>query len=328
MELQRPVSRKIALYSEINSQEKPLHSNPMDPLDLTGLAPIMARTCGDPEIVIGLIDGPVAIRHPDLNSEHLRSVPGRNLRCKDQGSSSCRHGTFIAGILHAKRNSPAPAIAPGCTLLIRPVFSELGKNNGDLPSATPIELAWAIIDCVNEGAHILNLSIALEVPSPEGDLKLIEALDYAARNNVIVVVAAGNQGIISGSALTRHPWVIPVVACDLRGRPAAYSNMTGSIRRNGLTAPGEKITSLGTNGDCARYCGTSTAAPFVTGAIALLWSEFPDFKPQELKSALAAVSPHGRRPISPPLLNAWEAYKAVQANDVPERLSVYVKKAA
>jgi subtilisin family serine protease len=300
----------------------------MDPLDLTGLAPIMARTCGDPGIVIGLIDGPVAVRHPDLNSEHVRSVPGRNSRCKDPGSSSCRHGTFIAGILHAKRNSPAPALAPGCTLLIRPVFSELEKSSGELPSATPIELAWAILDCIDEGARILNLSIALEVPSPEGDLKLTEALDYAAQKEVLVVVAAGNQGLISGSALTRHPWVIPVVACDLRGRLAAYSNMTGSIRRNGLTAPGEKITSLGTNGECARYCGTSTATPFVTGALALLWSEFPELSSQEIKSAITAVSLYGRRSISPPLLNAWETYKAVQANDFPGSTSIYGKKAA
>jgi subtilisin family serine protease len=298
----------------------------MDPLDLTGLSPIMARTCGIPEIVIGLIDGPVARGHPELARETLRFVPGRNPRCKDPDSTACRHGTFIAGILHAKRRSPAPAICPGCTLLIRPVFSEIEKSNGDLPSATPIELAWAILDCIGEGAHILNLSIALEEPSPEGDLKLTEALDYAGQKEVIVVVAAGNQGIIAGSALTRHPWVIPVAASDLRGRPVAYSNMTGSIRRNGLTAPGEKITSLGTDGECAQYCGTSTATPFVTGAIALLWSEFPELNAREIKSAITAVPPHSRRSIFPPLLNAWEAYKAVQGNEWS--MTKYRRKAA
>jgi subtilisin family serine protease len=288
----------------------------MSPLDLTGLSPLMSRTCGIPEIAIGLIDGPVAKDHPELVREYMRFIPGRNPQCKDPDSAACRHGTFIAGILHAKRDSEAPAICPDCTLLVRPVFSEIGKNAGEPASATPVELALAILDCIDEGASILNLSIELEEPCPESDLKLTKALDYAAQREVIVVVAAGNRGTTSGSAMTRHPWVIPVVACDPRGRPSAFSNMTGSIRRNGLRAPGEKITSLGPDGQTAKCCGTSTATPFVTGAVALLWSEFRELNAAEIKSAVCAVPHHnGRRSSLPRLLNAWQAYRIVKEND-------------
>jgi hypothetical protein len=42
----------------------------MDALDLVELAPLMARSDGLPEGVIGLIDGPIAIDHPDLDLEH------------------------------------------------------------------------------------------------------------------------------------------------------------------------------------------------------------------------------------------------------------------
>jgi subtilisin family serine protease len=272
----------------------------------------MARTCGNPDIVIGLIDGPVAINHPDLTRENMRSVPGRHYGCKNPESRSCRHGTFIAGILNAKRNSPAPAISPGCTLLIRPIFSELEQGQ-DIPSATPVELAWAILDCIEEGACILNLSIALEEPSPEGDLKLTEALDYAAGKRVLVVAAAGNRGIMGNSALTRHPWVIPVAACDHRGNPLSFSNMSGCVRKRGLSAPGEKILSLGSDGPVVRFCGTSTAAPFVSGAIALLWSEFPEVDADALRSAIIP-SPQDRRSLRmPSLLNAWDAYRTIRS---------------
>ncbi len=300
----------------------------MDPLDLTGLSPIMAKTSGDPDVVVGLIDGPVAENHPDLSRETLRRVPGRNSRCQDPVSSSCRHGTFIAGILNAKRGSAAPGICPACTLLIRPVFSEHESDSGEMPGATPIELAWALIDCIEHGARIVNMSIALEEPSPEGDAKLTEALDYAARREVIVVAAAGNQGIISGSVMTRHPWVIPVAACDLSGRFVRYSNRTGSICRNGMMAPGEKVTSLGSDGACARLAGTSTAVPFVTGAIALLWSLFQQLKAHDLVSALSDCSQHGRRPPVPPLLNAWKSYQAISAGRRDERIKVTRTKAA
>ena len=104
-----------------------------------------------------------------------------------------------------------------------------------MPSATPRELAAAIIECIDAGARVINLSLALAQPSIKGEQALEEALDQAVRRGVIVVAAAGNQGTLGSSAITRHPWVIPVVACDRRGRPMNDSNLGSSIGRRGLT---------------------------------------------------------------------------------------------
>lgn len=296
----------------------------MDPLDLTGLSGLMAETEGMPEIVIGLIDGPVAVKHPDLTHENLRTTPVRNSCCKDTGSLSCRHGTFVAGMLNAKRKSPAPGICPGCTLLIRPVFSEIEYSTGELPAATPAELAWAIVDCIEHNANVINMSIAIEESSAEGDRKLEEALNHAMKMGVIVVAAAGNQGTIGASALTRHPWSIPVAACDQRGKPSAYCNIAGSISRKGLRAPGEKITSLGSRGPSLRLCGTSTAVPFVTGAVALLWSAFPASNAWEIHAAITRSPSRRHRRFFPPLLNASAAYLAISSG----RIRRYTRKAA
>jgi hypothetical protein len=85
----------------------------------------MARTSGRSEISIGLIDGPVALDHTDLAAENIREIPGKlSAACADASDAACAHGTFIAGILLARRVSVAPAICPGCNLLIRPIFSE------------------------------------------------------------------------------------------------------------------------------------------------------------------------------------------------------------
>lgn len=89
----------------------------MSSLGLVGLTALMDRTSGRPEIVIGLIDGPVAISHPGLAGDHIREIPGnRDCTCAQANSTGCVHGTFVAGILCAKRNSVAPAICPDCTL--------------------------------------------------------------------------------------------------------------------------------------------------------------------------------------------------------------------
>ncbi len=84
----------------------------MGPLDLVKLSALMERNSGSPELKIGLIDGPVVTQHPDLVGEHLREIPGNNGgACTQADSAACLHGTFVAGILCAKRGSAAPAMS-------------------------------------------------------------------------------------------------------------------------------------------------------------------------------------------------------------------------
>ena len=108
-----------------------------------------------------------------------------------------------------------------------------------MPRASAEELATAIAEVVDAGARIVNLSVALIQPSARGERELQQGLDYAALKGAIVVAAAGNQGTLGSTVITRHPWVVPVVAYDLRGRPMALSNLGGSIGRRGVGAPGE-----------------------------------------------------------------------------------------
>lgn len=284
----------------------------MDALDLVNLTKLLERAQGSPGIKIGLIDGPVAAQHPDLDSERVREIPGSNgATCSQAGSASCLHGTFVAGILAARRGSFAPAICPGCVLIVRPIFSEATLGSECMPRATPDELASAIIECIEAGARVINLSLALAHPSSRGEQTLEQALDRAAKRGVIVVAAAGNEGTVGSSAITRHPWVIPVVAYDLRGWPMAQSNLGGSIGRRGLGAPGDRITSLGAEGESLTFGGTSAAAPFLTGTIALLWSEFPAATATAIKIAVIQTAAPRRSSVVPPLFNAWTAHQAI-----------------
>lgn len=273
----------------------------------------MALTRGRADLTVGLLDGPVALEHPDLATGNVRTLHGIPGACQNPGSAACRHGTFVAGVLAARRGAPAPAIAPDCTLLVRPVFSE-ARPEGDLPSATPGELADAIVDCVDAGARALNLSAALAGGPFGADRGLEEALQYTVRRGVLVVAAAGNQRTVASSAITRHPWVIPVVAYGRAGRPLAQSNLGRSVGSWGLGAPGEGVVSLAAEGEAAVSAGTSIAAPFVTGAAALLWSVFPGVAAATIKHALLTSPAGRRRTVVPPLLDAWGAYEVLSGS--------------
>jgi subtilisin family serine protease len=207
----------------------------MNPLDLVQLTALMGVTEGRAETSVGLIDGPVNSVHPDLTGANISEVKGRaSGACAVSESAACGHGTFVAGMLAARRGADAPAICPGCTLLVRPIFAEGARTDGAVPSARPSELAAALLECLDAGAHVVNLSVALTHETGGGpERHLEEVLDEAARRGTIVIAAAGNQGAVNSSALTRHPWVVPVVACDVSGRPLGQSNLGRSIGLRG-----------------------------------------------------------------------------------------------
>ncbi|MGW6914679.1 S8 family serine peptidase [Kitasatospora sp. NPDC054939] len=292
------------------------------PLEQAGLAPLMARSTGRPEIAVGMVDGLVAVDHPGLAGQRLRVLPGRGNggACgRAGGGPSCRHGTFVAGLLCAGRASRVPGICPGCTLLVRPIFPADRSGACAAPAARVEDLATAIVEVVDAGARVLNLSVAPESPSSAGHRELEWALDHAAHRGVITVAAAGNQGVLGTSVITRHPWTIPVTACDGRGRPMDFSNLGGSIGRSGLGAPGEGILGLGSGDRLATLTGTSAAAPFVAGTVALLLSEFPGASPADVRSAVLRTGSGpgtgfaSRRTVVPPLLDAWASYTLLAA---------------
>ena len=280
-----------------------------DPLEIVHLPPLMARTEGSAQIVIALVDGPVRLDHPDLAQGGIKDVTGTPETCATPDSAACVHGTFSAGILCARRGSAAPAICPSCTVLVRPLFKE-APSSRLLPSATPEELAQSILDAVRAGAHVVNISSAMTSSSIRLERELQDSLDYALRTDAIVVAAAGNDGALASSVITRHPAVIPVVGYHSDGRLLSASNLSASTGRRGVGGPAVGIRSLDARGGSHVLSGTSFAAAFVTGAIGLLWSEFPEATATDIRTALA----HGRpmkATLVPPLLNASAARGAL-----------------
>jgi subtilisin family serine protease len=280
-------------------------------LDLVKLGPLMRLGPGRPQVTVGLIDGPVAVGHPGLAADSIRMLAGGHAGCEVPHGAACLHGTFVAGILSARRGGAAPALCPGCRLVVRPIFSE-SPLAGRLPVASPDELAAAIVECIDAGADVLNVSASLAWASAREERALRGVLDHACRRGVAVVAASGNESAIGGSAITRHPWVVPAVGYSLRGRPLSGSNLGAGIGRHGLGAPGENVTSLSARGGLTTSSGTSVAAPFVTGTFALLLSAFPRARAGDVRAALIRSAP-ARRTVVPPLLDAWAAYRALRA---------------
>jgi subtilisin family serine protease len=295
----------------------------MNPLAQTRLISLMNITRGHPDITIGVIDGPVDLHHPAFQGSKIRTVrDSQVVECKKASDIACTHGTFVTGILCAKHELPISGICPDCEIILNPIFtkevinSKINYNNSDLPGATAEELSTAIIETIDTGAKIINLSLGLSTSSLKVYDKLQQAYDYALQKGVIIVVAAGNQGNIGNISLINHQWLIPVAACNEDGRLDPSSNFGSSIGNRGVMAPGVNIMSTYPGGQYSRMSGTSVAAPFVTGSIALLWSIFPNATPaaimHSIRRGISFNRRRHRRSIIPPLLNveaAWNELK-------------------
>lgn len=292
----------------------------MTPLELVHLPALMTLTKGRADVVVGLLDGLVVLDHPDLADSRIREITSgistKNLIRVD--SSARQHGTSVAGILSAARSSVAPGICPDCTLLVCPIFSADAPDQ-PFPSATAQQLAAAIVTCVDAGARVLNVSAGFAQPSMNSEYELEESLDYAMQRGVIVVAAAGNQGTVGSSAITRHTGVIPVVACNDDGTPVFQSNLGRSIGRRGLGAPGKDVTTLGLGRDPITMAGTSVAAPFVAGAAALLWSLYPTAAAADIRCGIVDGPAGRRRTVTPPLLDALASYRYMATAQAMDR---------
>ncbi|MFJ3819317.1 S8 family peptidase [Streptomyces sp. NPDC090056] len=269
----------------------------------------MDRTAGAPDLRVGLIDGPVIVKHREFSDARIEPLRARDVADEAARDAVALHATSTAGVLVARRASRALGICPGVTLVTRSVFTAPeARNSGTAPQE---ELAEALVEVTDAGARLVNLSLSLAPGGREGRRVVEQALDYAACRGALVVAAAGNDQAVGGSPVTRHPAVVPVVAYARNGRPGRLSTVGPSIGRRGVGAVTDGLVSLGAHGGLRSFGGTSAAAAVITGAVALLWSAFPDSTPGELAGAVTD-SAYRRASVLPPVMDASRALDALR----------------
>lgn len=166
------------------------------------------------------------------------------------------HGTHVAGTIAARRNSLGVAgVAPECQLLI-------AKAMGDDGTGSDFAISRAIQWALDNGAQIINMSLG----TPDHSPNLEAAIRMAVQEGALCVCAAGNSG---GDVdfPGRYDKSIAVSAVDKMRRIAPFSCRGSAVD---IAAPGVEILSTFKGGRYSIMSGTSMAAPFVSGLLALL----------------------------------------------------------
>jgi hypothetical protein len=235
----------------------------------SGIRELWAETLGDPAVCVAVLDGPVDLSHPSLQGANLARgetlVPG----APDLGPA-CRHGTHVASVIFGRHDGPVPGAAPRCRGVLLPIFQSLGEES--LQPCSQLDLARAITQAVQQGAHVVNVSGGQFSPSGTAHPLLADVVRDCARRGVLIVAAAGNEGCACLHVPAALDSVLAVGAMDARGEPLGSSNWGGPYGIQGILAPGVDILGAQPGGGTAQATGTSYATALVSGVAALLVS--------------------------------------------------------
>jgi subtilisin family serine protease len=235
---------------------------------------------GDPEIKIAILDTGIDGNHQELqhtiskkadfvNLEGLNtsSFIGDTLGYDDMPDDEVGHGTHVAGIIGAKGVRMPEGVAPNCKLIVVRVLATLNQDGkmvgAGLLDNINVGIKWA----VDHGADVINMSLGTK--QEHGGLPHQEVIQYALDKGVSIIAASGNDGSGDKYYPGALPGVMAISAVDAENNVANFSNYGAHVT---MAAPGTNIYSSYINHTYAFSSGTSQAAPFVTGAVALLKS--------------------------------------------------------
>ena len=241
------------------------HSRPsLSAAIMDSLRSLRALTLGDPAVCVAVLDGAVDVDHPCFRGASLRRVGALASGEAGQGQMSA-HGTHVASVIFGQPESPVEGIAPRCRGLLVPIF-----RDGDQGYLSQLDLARAIEQAVQAGAHVINVSGGELAPTGEPDPTLARALHLCDAAGVLVIAATGNDGCDCLHVPASVPTALAVGALTEDGQPLQSGNWGDGYQAHGLLAPGERILGAVPGGGTATATGSSFATPIVTGVAALL----------------------------------------------------------
>jgi hypothetical protein len=256
-------------------------------------------------VKIAVLDTGIDTKHPDL---HVSGGACLLTECPKSYNDDNGHGTHVAGIIAAKNNSIGTiGVAPDASIYAVKVLDSEGVGT---TSTVLAGIDWAIRNHMD----IINLSLS----TPESDPALKAMIDKAYQQGILIVSAVGNNGNSQGTGDTveypaKYDNVIAVSAIN-------QNNVRVSISATGpeveVAAPGEAIYSTvpvaydfdGNYNGYTWMTGTSMAAPFVSGILALYKQQYPYKTNVELRELLKTNAVD----LGNPGKDNWYGYGLVQ----------------
>ncbi|WP_163969596.1 S8 family serine peptidase [Oceanobacillus halotolerans] len=242
-------------------------------LNKIGMTDAWDITEGSSDVTVAVLDTGVNATHEDLSG---RVLAGYDYVNDDSDPSDDHgHGTHVAGIIASNTNDIG---VTGIDFHANILPVKVANVKGEVPTSNSIK---GIYYAISQGADVINMSYG----GYNYDESVEEAIQEAYDQGIVVVAAAGNDGIDSYSYPASYTSVISVSATDENDQPTSFTNYGNFID---ITAPGSNIYSTDYLGGYKGKNGTSFSSPIVSAVAGLLKAKHPDWAPNEIEWALQA----------------------------------------
>jgi serine protease AprX len=250
------------------------------------------------DTVIAVIDTGIDASHVDLDSGKVIGwrdfINGKSAAYDDNG-----HGTHVAGISAGSGDGNQSNIgaAYGAALV---GIKVLDKNGSGSMSTVTAGIDWAIQNKSTYGINIINLSLGTSASS-DGTDSTSTAVNNAAANGIVPLVAAGNSGparyTIGSPGAAKDAITVGAMADvgEMGFNITAFSSRgptKDGRTKPDILAPGYRITAASANSGSGytTLSGTSMATPFAAGVAALMLEANGNLSPAQIKSKMMSTS--------------------------------------
>lgn len=243
---------------------------------------------------VGVLDTGIQDRHPEFDLHGSRTVFKDFVNDLKYAYDDNGHGTHVAGIISGKNVGVAPAVS----LVAGKVIAAEGYARD---SWTLAGMQWLFDPDGNPATadypRIVNNSWG--IPQPKGASYSYEyepyfrAIKAWVNTGIVPVFAVGNRGKPQPDFPASMLETIAVGGVNEKAELAPFSNYGPvtwvtftnmfTVRKPDITAPATDIISAMVGNIYAKMSGTSMAAPFVTGSLALLFQNHPSYDTLEAK---------------------------------------------
>lgn len=239
------------------------------PLDLIRLPAAWDITTGSsPGPLVAVIDTGVRV-----TSDLVGRVDSESFVGGPAGSDFVGHGTEVAGLVAAS-GADGTGLAGVCWTC-RILSLQVSLDGGALSDS----VAKAVDRAVARGASVINLSLGADLHTDAER----DAIGRAVAAGIVVVASAGNDGSLLPKFPAAYAGVLAVGAAGPDGKVVDFSNRGPWVS---VLAPAcGAALDVGGQVDVA-FCGTSAAAPFVSGLAGLLKSVAPAAKGPDIIAAI------------------------------------------
>lgn len=221
--------------------------------------PELWKTTEGDGVKVAVLDTGVHKSHKDLTIKKALDFLNGAKGTEIDYIPTAGHGTHVCGIIAANNDDyGVVGVAPGVDLYSCRVLSDEGSGGwGDMMDA----IDW----CITNKMDVINMSLGGGNPGDTVYRKIREAYD----SNIAIVCAGGNDGFTHGylNFPSIYDETIAVAATTSTMNRANFSSVGSNID---IGAPGQDILSTIPGGAYSLYSGTSMAAPFISGLVALI----------------------------------------------------------